>query len=137
MPLQVVGPPQGFSGLQGQGAGEGGSHQQRAGQSRTACEDDAVQVVHGSLRLGQRIPDDSRQKPQVFARGDLRDHSPELGVDLLRVQDVGEHGPVAQHGGGGLVAGSLDSKEEHREPRKKKPPGRNSRRANHTLRGVI
>ena len=89
---------------------------QRAGQSRSACDRDGVDVAQVQMRLLQGCLDDGVNGADVLAGGDLGKHPAELGVDVhLRGHQAGaDDAPVLHHRRGGLVAGGLDPQNAHR-----------------------
>ena len=86
--------------------------QQRADQPRPGGRGDRVDVVEGHPGLAQGGLDHRRGQLEVMAGGDLGDDAAEAGVrGGLRGDHVRQDAAAVEHGGAGVIAGRLDSKD--------------------------
>ena len=99
--------------------GGGETHDHAADQAGPGSRGDAVDVSKSLAGLHQGLADDTVERLDMGARGDLRHHAAERGMfGDLRQHDIGQDfaQPVAgalDDRGGGLVACGLDSEYKH------------------------
>jgi hypothetical protein len=114
MALEVVDTDQGATARIGEGLGVHDPREQRADQAGTGRYGDGVHRAPGHTGFGAGPLDHGRQRRHVSAAGQLRHHSPEHLMHVLRQDhEAGQLGrasrrPSHQDGGRGLVARGFD-----------------------------
>jgi len=89
MPLDMIDAQQRFFTPGGHALGRIYAHQQRAHQSRTACNRDAIQIVHAQMRFLQRRIDNAVNHVHMPPGSHLRKDAPIAPVNInLRGHDV-------------------------------------------------
>jgi len=102
-----------FVGGEGERFGEGDADEQCAGEAGAFGYSYGVEIFVGDAGAVHGFADDRGDGAQVLAGGQLGDYAAVVGVDELRGDHVGERfAAVADHGGGGLVAGAFDAEDE-------------------------
>ena len=98
----------------GEGLGVSDADEERAGEAGAFGDGDGVELPHGHLGFAEGSVDDGDDGAEVLAGGELGDDAAVGGVDGdLRGDDVRELACAALNdGGGGLVAGTLDTQYE-------------------------
>lgn len=93
--------------------GERDAYEQRAEQTGTVREGDAVQVGHADARFADRPIDDRNDILLVRARGQLGDYASVLPVNFLTGNDVRQQPSAPDHGGRRIVARGFDSQDRY------------------------
>ena len=107
----MINPLEGNGADRRDGLGEGKTYQQgtdQAGALGHGDETDISQVDPGPV---EGLGDNGMDRLQVSARGEFRDHAAKGAMDqVLAAQNAAVQNPaVFQYGGGGIVAGALNS----------------------------
>ncbi len=111
--LEMVDRDVGHAGADRDAAREPAADDQPPDQTRPAAGGDATEIARGDPRHVHHAPDDAWQVRQMRPRRDLGHHAA-IGrvLPLLAKHVLGEDAPVrCQHGGGRLVAATLDPKD--------------------------
>ena len=101
---------------EGEGLGVADTDEQRAGEAWAFGDGDRIQLRHAYAGFAEGGVDDRDDGAEVLAGGELRNDAAVGRVDGdLRGDDVRElAGAALDDGGGGLVAGALDTQYEAR-----------------------
>src|SRR5690606_6307891 len=110
VPFEVVHRDDGQSACERQPLRHVDAYHERPGQSRPARHRDGVEVVERDPGAVERLLDDRVDALDVRARGDLREDTAELRVDIhLRGDYIGEDAPpILNDGGARLIAGAFN-----------------------------
>jgi hypothetical protein len=113
--LHVVHADRGHAPGPGQAAPDAGAHEQRPDQPGAGRVGHPVELAGRGPGVGQHPFNQRQQLAHVIARGELRHHPAELGVQAhLAVERVREQAPPrVDDGNAGLVAGSFDAENPH------------------------
>ena len=99
---------------EGQRFGVGDANEEGAGEARTGGDGDGVKVGKGDASLGKGSADDRDDGAEMLAGGQFGDDSTVAGVggDLGGDDGAKGAGAALDDGGGGLVAGGFNCKDE-------------------------
>jgi len=111
MPLKVVDPHDRQFGRKRQSLGEVNPYHERASQTRTAGNRDAIQVSKTHVRLLQGFVNYRVNRLDVLARSQFRVHTAKLGmqIHLAGNHTALDHPAILNDCGSGLIAGALNS----------------------------
>ncbi len=90
-----------------------GADEERSCQAGAGGHRHRVDTLQGTTGALQRLLQDGHDRLHMLARGELRHHATVASVELhLRGDDAGQNlPPIADDGGGRLVAGSLNAED--------------------------
>jgi len=112
--FEMVDGDEGQGGGKGQGFGVGDADEERAGESGAGGDGDGIQIGEGHTGLGERCAHHGNDGAEMFAAGQLGDDAAiaRMGGDLGGYNGAEGMAAAFDNGGGGLVAGGFDGKDE-------------------------